>query len=71
MRARVQEIPMTDRIRRSWSSFLTWARLGPPRGHMDALRAEVGRRDKVRLAHDSGAAGKRPVIGGAELPDTE
>ena len=61
---------MTDRIRHAWSAFLTWARLGPPRGHMDTLRAEVGRRDKVRLAHDAAAAaGERRVVAGAELPD--
>ena len=61
---------MTDRIRRSWSSFLTWARLGPPRGHMDTLRAEVGRRDKVRLAQDAaGAPGKRHAVEDRERPD--
>ena len=61
---------MTDRIRHAWSAFLMWARLGPPRGHMDTLRAEVGRRDKVRLAHDVAAAGKRPVVAaGPALPD--
>ena len=62
---------MTDRIRHAWSAFLMWARLGPPRGHMDKLRAEVGRRDKVRLAHDAAAAaaGERRVAAGPELPD--
>ena len=60
---------MTDRIRNAWSAFLEWARLGPPRGHMDTLRAEVGRRDKVRLAHDAAAADKGRVVAGPELPD--
>ena len=59
---------MTDRIRRSWSAFLVWVKLGPPRGHMDTLRAEVGRRDKMRLSHDSGAVRKRQAMAGPEVP---
>jgi hypothetical protein len=35
---------------------------------MDTLRAEVGRRDKMRLSHDSAAVGKRQAMAGPEVP---
>ena len=60
---------MIDRIRHAWATLLTWARLSPPDGHMKMLRAEVGRRDTIRLGREAEAASKRRPATATVLPD--
>lgn len=60
---------MIDRIRRFWSACLRGARLRPPRGHMEMLRGEMGRREDARLARDADTARKLSTPPGPALPD--
>ena len=61
---------MTDQIRRLCAALLRWGRMGPPPGHMDMLRGEVGRRENQRLSHGAATA-QRQASTGEEAPDVE
>ena len=50
---------MIYRISRLWSAVLRAAGLRAPRGHMEMLRATVGRREDERMARDSGNGQRR------------
>jgi hypothetical protein len=57
---------VTARIRRLWSACLGWAKLRPPRGHMDMLRAELGRREDARIARDAETTRQRHAAPAAD-----
>jgi hypothetical protein len=60
---------MIDAIRRFWSACLRGARLRPPRGHMDMLRGELGRREDARVARDADTARKLHAPAATAIPD--
>jgi hypothetical protein len=57
---------VTDWIKRFWSACLGWAKLRPPRGHMDMLRAELGRREDARVARDAETTRQRHASAAAD-----